>query len=250
MSGGKCDIRIGTSRAYYWHWRQRYYPEQLPKYKWFEYYARDFDTVEINNTFYQLPKPKSLKRWYELADKNFVYAVKANRYITHIKKLRNAEEPLERFFEAVGLLGEKLGPVLYQLPPSLHKNLELLEGFLKLLPKGQLTAFEFRHASWFCEETFEVLDKGSAGFCVHDMLGLESPKVVTGKIIYIRFHGPGEKYAGKYTSKALAGWAKWIDEHKARVKGVYAYFNNDAEANAVYNAMELRELLLGQEAKV
>ena len=138
MSRVDCDIgppfagtlRIGTSGWHYKHWAGLFYPAKLPKSKWFEYYAKDFDTVEINNTFYQLPKEASLKRWHRQAPKHFIYSVKANRYITHIKRLKDTSQELERFFERVGILAEKLGPVLYQLPPNLHKDLDLLKTFI------------------------------------------------------------------------------------------------------------------------
>ena len=134
MSKVKLDIRIGTSGWHYNHWRQRFYPAELPKHKWFEYYAKHFDTVEINNTFYQLPKKSSIKNWYKLGPENFVFTVKANRFITHIKRLKEVSEEIERFFEHVNLLQEKLGPVLYQLPPSFQKNLDLLKSFMQIRP--------------------------------------------------------------------------------------------------------------------
>ena len=157
MSQAKCDIRIGTSGWHYGHWAGPFYPADLPKDKWLEYYAQHFDTVEINNTFYHLPKEQSLKRWHKLAPKDFIYSVKANRYITHIKRLKDSQEVLDRFFGRVRLLKKKLGPVLYQLPPGLHKDLGRLESFIKLLPKQRPSVFEFRHESWYCEDTFELL---------------------------------------------------------------------------------------------
>jgi len=241
MAKAKGDIRIGTSGWYYNHWIDRFYPSGLHKSKWFEYYAKSFDTVEINNTFYHLPKVKSVQRWYELAPKGFVYTVKANRYITHIKKLKDTSEPLERFFEIAGLLKGKLGPILYQLPPSLHKDLDLLKGFIKLLPKRSLSVFEFRHKSWYDEDTFKLLDEFGAAFCIHDLGGLETPRVITGDVIYIRFHGPTGRYAGNYTKKTLQDWSNWIKDNKSSVRAVYAYFNNDYNAYAVNNARTLKQ---------
>jgi uncharacterized protein YecE (DUF72 family) len=244
MAKARYDIRIGTSGWYYNHWAGKFYPANLPKSKWFEYYAKQFDTVEINNTFYHLPKKKSVQRWYELAPKGFVYTVKANRYITHIKRLKGVSEPLERFFKMAGLLKEKLGPVLYQLPPSLHKDLDLLKAFIKLLPKRGLSVFEFRHKSWYDEETLKLLDEKGAAFCIHDLGGLKTPRVITGDVIYIRFHGPTGRYAGNYTKKALQKWADWIKEHKKEVRSVYAYFNNDVAGHAIRNAKQIEEQLL------
>lgn len=244
MAKAKCDIRIGTSGWYYNHWIDRFYPPGLPKSKWFEYYAKQFDTVEINNTFYHLPKEKSVQRWHQLAPKGFVYTVKANRYITHIKRLQSVSEPLERFFEIAGILKEKLGPVLYQLPPSLHKDLDLLKGFIDLLPKRSLSVFEFRHKSWYEEDTFKLLAERGAAFCIHDLGGLKTPRVITADLIYIRFHGPTGRYAGNYTKKALKNWAEWIKDRISKVRAVYVYFNNDYNAYAVRNAKQLEERLL------
>jgi uncharacterized protein YecE (DUF72 family) len=242
MSKAKCDIRIGTSGWYYDHWHGRFYPAELPKSKWFEYYAQHFDTVEINNTFYHLPKEQTLQRWHKIAPKDFVYAVKANRYITHIKKLRDVAEPLERFFERANLLKSRLGPILYQLPPSLRKNFALLESFIKLLPKKN-AVFEFRHESWYSDDTFELLDKSRAGFCIHDMPGKESPRIVTGGMIYVRFHGTSSRYSGSYKKSQLQDWAKWLEGHANNVQAIYVYFNNDALGHAINNAKQLKSLL-------
>ncbi|UCC99994.1 MAG: DUF72 domain-containing protein [Phycisphaerales bacterium] len=242
MVKAACDIRIGTSGWYYDHWRERFYPPDLPKSKWFEHYAQHFDTVEINNTFYHLPKEQTVQRWRELAPEGFLYAVKANRYITHIKKLTDAAEPLERFFERINLLENALGPVLYQLPPSLHKDLVRLEAFIKQLPKKPPTVFEFRHESWYEDDTFELLDRSGVCFCIHDMPGKESPRIVTGHIIYVRFHGTTGRYAGNYPESQLHDWADWLKDQTKKVRAVYAYFNNDIGGHAIKNAKQLRDL--------
>ncbi|MHC4395346.1 MAG: DUF72 domain-containing protein [Planctomycetota bacterium] len=243
MAEAKGDIRIGTSGWYYNHWSGLFYPAQLPKSKWFEYYAKHFDTVEINNTFYQLPKRQSVKKWYGQAPKNFIYAVKANRYITHIKRLKEAAESLERFFETADLLKKKLGPVLYQLPPNLHKDLDLLGSFVGLLPRNRIAVFEFRHKSWYSEDTYKLLDQTGVGFCVHDMPGKQTPRIITGDIIYVRFHGPTGKYVGSYTKSALKNWIQWLKGQSKKARGTYIYFNNDFEAYAVNNAKQLKEQL-------
>jgi len=249
MSQAKCDkssehsrtIRIGTSGWHYGHWAGPFYPADLPKDKWLEYYAKNFDTVEINNTFYHLPKPPALKRWHNLTPKNFLYAVKASRYITHIKKLKDVSEELTRFLGLAALLGRKLGLVLYQLPPSLHKDLDRLESFVRLLPKEQAAVFEFRHESWYCEDTYKLLGKFNVGFCIHDLSGLESPRVVTADIIYVRFHGTTGRYSGCYSKSMLANWAKWLQDHAKNVRSIYVYFNNDQAAYAVQNAKMLKQ---------
>jgi uncharacterized protein YecE (DUF72 family) len=238
-------IRIGTSGWHYDHWAGPFYPADLSKDKWLEYYAQHFDTVELNNTFYHLPKEKSLKRWHKLAPKNFVYAVKASRYITHIKKLKDVSEELSRFLGLAALLGRKLGPILYQLPPSLHKDLGRLESFIEILPKNKIAVFEFRHESWYCEDTYKMMRKFNVGFCIHDLPGNESPKIITGDVIYIRLHGTTGRYSGCYSKSMLANWATWLKDHAKDVRSIYVYFNNDEAAYAIRNAKELKKLLRG-----
>ena len=240
MNKAKCDIRIGTSGWYYEHWKELFYPPGLPKNKWFEHYAQHFDTVEINNTFYHLPKETSLQRWHKQAPKNFLYALKANRYITHIKRLKDTSEEVERFFDRINLLKSRLGPVLYQLPPSLRKDLDLLASFIKLLPRRRIAVFEFRHESWFSGDTFKLLNQFGAGFCVHDLVGKETPRVVTADIIYVRFHGPTGKYEGNYSKSALRNWADWIKDNCTEAHSIFAYFNNDIGGHAIGNAKTLR----------
>jgi uncharacterized protein YecE (DUF72 family) len=207
------------------------------------YYAREFDTVEINNTFYHLPQEQTLKKWRALAPAGFLFAVKANRYITHIKKLKDTKEELQLFFERVELLKNHLGPILYQLPPSLRKNLDTLGTFLALLPKKHKAVFEFRNESWYDNDTFKLLDDFNAGFCIHDLSGVLTPKVITGNVIYIRFHGTSGRYAGNYSKPVLSKWAKWIKENCGSVTAVYAYFNNDVLGHAVANARTLKSLI-------
>jgi uncharacterized protein YecE (DUF72 family) len=243
MSKRDCDIRIGTSGWYYEHWRELFYPADLPKSKWFEYYARYFNTVEINNTFYHLPKEQSIQRWHKIAPKGFLYAVKANRYITHIQKLKDTSESRQLFFERINILKGKLGPVLFQLPPSLHIDLERLETFIKLLPKRKTAVFEFRHKSWYCDDTFKLLKKFRAGFCIHDMPGKESPRVVTADIIYVRFHGTTGRYSGSYSKSQLQDWVKWLKEKAKSTRSIYIYFNNDAHGYAIKNAIQLKEMI-------
>lgn len=277
MSKGDCDIRIGTSGWHYDDWSGRFYPAGLPKSKWFEYYSGHFDTVEVNNTFYQLPKEKTFGNWRKQAPKNFLFTLKANRYITHVKRLKEPKEPLERFFERANLLQEHLGPVLYQLPPGFHKDLSRLKSFLQALQlvilngaqrseeslprrlgssfaSGKLkrpaernkdltkAIFEFRHESWFSQDTYDLLKEFNAAFCIHDLVSIPTPRVITSDIIYIRFHGPTGKYAGNYSKSALQNWAKWIKDNLKGKKALYAYFNNDYNAYAIKNAKTLKEL--------
>jgi len=243
MGKDNCDIRIGTSGWSYNHWYNRFYPEELPRSKWFEYYAKHFDTVEVNNTFYQLPKEITFENWRKRAPKNFLFTVKANRYITHIKRLKDVSAELKRFFERANLLKEKLGPVLFQLPPSMHKDIDLLGDFIKLLPKRRVAVFEFRHKSWYSDDVFKLLVKYKVGFCIHDLPGVQSPRIVTSDIVYVRFHGTTGRYAGNYSKAVLKGWADWLREQRKKVRRIFAYFNNDAEGHAVFNAKQLRKEL-------
>jgi uncharacterized protein YecE (DUF72 family) len=241
MAKAKCDIRIGTSGWHYGDWAGRFYPADLPKNKWLEFYAGHFDTVEINNTFYHQPKPQTFKNWRKQVPKNFLFAVKASRFITHIKRLKDAREPLERFFEGVRLLKSNPGPVLYQLPPGMHKDLDRLGAFLKLLPRKPAAVFEFRHESWFSDDTYKLLGDFNAAFCIHDLMDV--PRIITSDIIYLRFHGTTGRYQGNYSKPALRGWASWAKDNIKNKKGFFAYFNNDYSAYAVHNAKTLREQL-------
>lgn len=244
MTRNQPKIRVGTSGWHYDHWAGRFYPPQLKKSEWLGFYMQHFDTVEINNTFYHLPKETSVERWHKQAPKNFVYTVKANRYITHIKRLKDTSEEVSRFFERIEPLGPNLGPVLYQLPPGLHKDTKLLADFLLLLPKEYPGVFEFRNDSWYCDEVYELLDEHGVSFCTHDMPGKVSPRIVTGKLLYLRLHGTTGRYSGNYPAKTLQAWAQWITENAKPPQPVYAYFNNDYNAYAVNNARQLREMLV------
>lgn len=233
-------IRIGCSGWNYRHWRGTFYPEKLAMKRWFAFYAEQFDTVEINNSFYRLPRAETFAAWRDQAPPGFCYAVKANRFITQARKLNECEEPLARMNVPLRHLAPALGPVLYQLPPSLGLNLERLETFLKLLPGDLAHAFEFRHRSWYVDATAQLLDRHGAGFVVHDFPGLASPRWVTGKLAYIRLHGASGKYCGRYSDAALLDWAEWMT---AQDRPVWAYFNNDIDVAAIPDALTLRAMV-------
>ncbi len=243
MGKKRYGARIGTSGWHYAHWQGRFYPDDLAKNQWLAYYSRHFDTVELNNTFYHLPKARTITNWHDNAPAGFVYAVKASRYITHVKRLNDPAESIERFFELVNLLKRRLGPVLYQLPPSQHKDIEKLDAFIECLPMRHHAVFEFRHRSWYAQDTFDLLARRGVAFCVHDMSESASPRVITGEMAYIRFHGTSGRYAGGYTEGMLAEWADWIREQGKHVAAVYAYFNNDVEGHAIKNARTLKGML-------
>ncbi|MDB5726228.1 MAG: hypothetical protein JWQ16_2982 [Novosphingobium sp.] len=236
-------MRIGCSGWIYPHWRGLFYPEKLPVKRWFAFYAETFDTVEINNSFYRLPKAETFDAWREQAPAGFRYAVKANRFLTQAKKLKDCAEPLERMMPPFRHLGDTLGPILYQLPPRFKVNLERLESFLEVAPKDVVNVFEFREPSWYCDEVFALLDRHGASFCAHDMPGLVSPRLVVGRVAYLRFHGGISKYYGRYPDERLLEWADWIAEQAHLGRPVWAFFNNDPEAHAIHDAQTLRAMV-------
>ncbi len=235
---------IGTSGWHYDHWQYRFYPGNLPKTRWLEFYAGHFNTVELNYTFYRLPSENAFATWYASSPCGFVFAVKASRFITHIKRLKD-EQSLDNFLARASGLKEKLGPVLYQLPPNMLRNDERLESFLSVLPENVRHVFEFRHGSWLDEGVFKLLRKYNAGFCVFDMPDFTSPLLATADFGYIRFHGNVWLYGSRYSDEEMADWAKRISALASsdKLKAVYIYFNNDAEAYAIENAVILRSYL-------
>lgn len=230
---------VGTSGWHYDHWRYLFYPDKLPKAKWLEFYASHFTTVELNNSFYRLPSEEAFTAWRNSSPANFTFAVKVSRFITHIKRLKNIEQPVGTFLDRAKILKQKLGPLLYQLPPNMHRNDDRLESFLSILPRGLKHVLEFRHESWLDDGVFEILRRYNAGLCVFDMPGLSCPLVATADFAYIRFHGSTGLYSSCYSDKELADWAKRLAGLAPEVKEVYIYFNNDAEAFAVRNAITL-----------
>ncbi len=226
----------------YKHWRGLFYPDALPVKHWFAHYAAHFDTVEINNSFYRLPAPGTFAAWLAQAPPRFRYAVKANRYLTQAKKLKDCEEPLARMMASVDALRPALGPVLYQLPPRFTVNLERLEAFLAILPRDTVSVFEFREPSWYCDPVFALLDRCGASLCVHDLPGSASPRLAIGPIAYLRLHGTTGKYVGRYSEQALAEWADWMCVQSHGGRAVWAYFNNDIHGHAIEDAKALREI--------
>ena len=234
---------IGTSGWVYPHWRGAFYPQKLAQRRWFAHYAERFSTVEINNTFYQLPAEGVFRGWEERAPEGFVYALKANRYITHVRRLRDAAGPLSLFLGRARLLGEHLGPVLYQLPPRWKKDADRLAAFVSLLPEDVRHAFEFRDPSWYEDDIFAILDGAGCGLCVHDLASAPAPHRAGRAFAYCRFHGPGLPGPAPYGPLLLAQWAEWMARLVGEGREVYAYFNNDAGANAVRDALALRSML-------
>lgn len=234
---------MGCSGWIYPHWRGRFYPEKLAVKRWFAFYAEHFDTVEINNSFYRLPKPETFDGWATQAPPGFRYAVKANRFLTQAKKLKDCEEPMARMMPAFRHLGETLGPVLYQLPPRFKINLERLEAFLELVSKDVVNVFEFREKSWYDDRVFALLERYGASFCAHDMPGSDSPDLAVGPVAYVRFHGGEGKYWGRYSEERLLRWTDWMMAQVRAGRELWAYFNNDAEAHAIHDALTLKAML-------
>ncbi|MFH1003379.1 MAG: DUF72 domain-containing protein [Chloroflexota bacterium] len=234
---------IGTSGWHYEHWRGRFYPQKLPKTRWLEFYAASFNSVELNNSFYRLPSEAAWTGWHRQTPDGFTFAVKASRFITHIKRLRDTAGASAKFIARAGILGEKQGPLLYQLPPGMHRNDAVLESFLSALPPDLKHAVEFRHPSWLDEGVFDILRRYHTALCVFDMPSLHCPLAVTADFAYIRFHGASTLYSSSYTDQELAVWAGRLTNLAARTQAVYIYFNNDTEAFAVNNALTLRRYL-------
>lgn len=236
------ELRVGTSGWTYGDWRGRFYPEQLKQQDYLPFYANHFTTTEINYSFYHLPRPKTYENWAAKVPEDFIFAVKASRFITHVKRLKGAEEAWRKFLEHASALGSKLGPVLLQLPPSLRCDTKLLSGFLKTsreLTTARL-AFEFRHASWFDPDALELLRKAGMGLVIAQSERYpEAPSVPTAPFVYLRFHGPGRLFASRYSDEQLKPWAERIRKWLTEGRTVYAYFNNDFEGHAIDNAKSL-----------
>lgn len=237
----KHKIYIGTSGWSYKHWRGTFYPQEIKVKNHFSYYLQHFNTVEINNSFYRLPSEETFLNWKKIVPDDFIYVIKANRFITHIKKLHDPAVTLAPFMDHVKLLGEKLGPVLFQLPPFMKSNTVLLEAFLEELPKKFPYVFEFRNPDWYKPEVYDLLKKHNCAFCIYELAGHISPSLITADFVYLRLHGPGNKYQGSYSDETLQSWAdeclKWSE-----TKDVFVYFDNDQNGYAAFNALKLREL--------
>ena len=233
---------IGTSGWHYDHWRERFYPADLPKPQWLEFYARHFPTLEINSSFYHLPTENAFARWRDASPADFVFAVKVSRFITHIKKLTDCEEALRTFISRAQVLGEKLGPLLYQLPPGLGRDAERLKAFIGLIPAGLRLVFEFRNDSWFDPEIYRILRDRNIALCIYDRGSQPSPCEITADFSYIRFHGSAAR-RGCYSDAELGSWAERIARLGTQTQTVYIYFNNDAQGFALRNARRLADLL-------
>jgi len=236
-------IHIGTSGWHYPSWVGPFYPPGMPTKEFLPFYASHLSTVEINNTFYRLPSASTLENWLAETPQNFLFACKASRFITHMKKLKDPKESIERFFETVKTLKEKLGPILFQLPPHWRLNVPRLEEFLNTLPTTFRYAFEFRDESWFDERIFQLLTVHNAAFCLYNLADKWSTEIVTADFIYIRLHGPEGPYQGQYDKSMLRTWGNKCRMWAKAGKDVYCYFDNDEQGFAPINALTLNNMI-------
>lgn len=240
----ECDVRIGCSGYHYKHWKGPFYPERFPPSRMLDFYVKRFDTVELNTTFYRLPPKTAVEEWRAGSPPGFVFAAKGSRFITHMKKLKDPALALDRYFDGVAPLGDKLGPIVFQLPPFWECNLDRLREFLIALPDGHRYAFEFRNPTWHSPDVYALLERHNAAFCPFDIAGFQSPILTTADFAYVRLHGPGPgKYQGSYPDETLAKWERYVENWRETLRAVYIYFDNDMSGFAVRDALALRKRL-------
>ena len=237
------EVRIGTSGWVYKPWRGAFYPEDLPQKRWLEFYAGRFATAELNGTFYRLPTQAAVARWREATPAGFVFAWKASRFLTHMKRLREPEESLRRIYAPMSALGDKLGPGLFQLPPQMRPDLPRLADFLALLPGDRRHVVEFRDPAWYVDEVFDLLRRHGVALCVSDHHHAPAPWLATAPFAYVRGHGPGGRYSGSYGDRELDRWAEQIAAWRDAGRAVFAYFDNDIGCAAPGDARRLMRRL-------
>lgn len=237
------ELRIGTSGWSYAHWRGGFYPAGLPSKAWLAFYAERFDTVEINGSFYRMPPEPAVAGWCERSPEGFLFAWKASRYITQAKRLRDAAEPLAYVLNRASGLKGKLGPILFQLPPQMRRDDDRLAKFLSLLPKAHRFCVEFRDPAWYAPEVLRLLAEHGVALCVSDHHDAPAPPEATAGFVYVRLHGPGGHYFGRYPEGELASWAKRIAAWRSDGRDVFVYFDNDVEGAAPLDAAALRSRL-------
>jgi uncharacterized protein YecE (DUF72 family) len=236
------NIYIGTSGWHYEHWAGIYYPQDLEKDEWLRYYSKDFKTVEINSSFYRLPKKETFIEWFSKTPEDFIFAVKASRYITHMKKLSGTSDALFKLFKASSGLRKKLKLFLFQLPEMQGKDFEKLKNFLKMLPEKYDHVFEFRHESWFEKDIYDLLDSFNCGIVIANSQHYPYHEIVTGNLCYFRMHG-GKSHSSEYNIQELKETAKKVKHYHKKGLKVFIYFNNDAQGFAINNAKTITQLL-------
>lgn len=234
-------LKVGISGWSYPEFTPSFYPPGLPSAEMLPFYARHFDTVEINSSFYRLPKPETFAEWGHRVPPGFTFSVKASRFLTHLKKLRDPGPALDLLFSSMCSLGDRMGPVLFQLPPNWGVNLDRLYGLIRELPGGPRYAIEFRDPSWHVPEVHKLLEKHGVAFCVYDLEGFQSPIQLTADFVYVRLHGSEGKYFGSYHGPRMRFWKKQVAEWLKSGRDVYFYFDNTLRAEAVQDALELKQ---------
>jgi uncharacterized protein YecE (DUF72 family) len=232
---------IGTSGYVYAHWKEIFYPADMPGRDWFEYYAQKFSTVELNNSFYRLPSAEAFVAWRRRAPTDFLFAVKFSRYGSHLMRLKNGRDTIQRFVANARHLKRHLGPVLVQLPPNWKVNVQRLEQFLACIPKRQRWTIEFRDRRWLCKEVYRLLRRHQVALCIHDKI-IDHPREITTDWTYLRFHGAPQD-GGNYSAARLQAYAREINGWLGSGLDVYGYFNNDGHGYAIANALTLKNLL-------
>ena len=236
---GTGEVFVGTSGWHYRHWLGPFYPNGLSTDEMLAYYAERFGTVEVNCTFYRLPAAEAVAGWHDAVREGFTFSVKASRYLTHMKKLKDPEQPIEALFERLAPLRDKLGPILFQLPPHWHRDAERLAGLLSALPAGRRYAFEFRDPTWFAPEVYRLLSEHGAALCLYDRFGERTPLECTAGFVYLRMHGPAGGMERPYSDRELAAWAGAIGDWLSGGVDVYVYLNNDPLGHAPHDAARL-----------
>ena len=233
--------RLGTSGWYYDEWAGTFYPEDVDKREWLSYYTDHFDTVEVNASFYRLPFKNMIKGWDNRTDDDFLFVFKGSRVVTHVKRLKDVKDQLDRFYDRISLIKHKTGAVLWQLPPGIRRDDDLLIGFIEDLNKEYRNVIEFRDESWFREDIFDLLRDHDVSYCIVDCPDIPSVMEVTSDMAYIRFHGKENWYSYDYSGQELGGWASKIKQLHA--KDVFCFFNNDQGGYAPKNCEALKEML-------
>ena len=238
------EVRVGTSGWQYQHWRGRFYPKDVPTSRWLEHYVSCFDTVELNNSFYRQPSRQTFERWRARTPEDFRFAVKLNRFVTHFKRLNVSAQSVALSYDTMAGLGPKLAVVLVQLPPRMKFDAARLDGFLRAVSRRRRRhAIEPRDASWLSDEALAHLRRRNVALVVVDTPKWPTRDAVTADLVYLRFHGPEGLYASNYSDAQLRVWAERIRTWRKQGLDVFAYFNNDANAYAVHNALRLRDLV-------
>lgn len=242
--------RIGCSGFSYKHWKGGFYPDGVPQRKWFEYYCQFFNTVELNVTFYRFPKVETLQGWYDRAPDDFVFTVKAPRLITHYKKFLNAKREMHDFYNAVaGGLHDKLGTILFQLPPNLLYSEDNLSRIIGSLDPSFSNVIEFRHESWWRKDVYQLLKENNITFCGISYPDLPDDVIKTAPVMYYRFHGVPQLYRSPYTLAQMKDISEKIKGQRS-VSEVYIYFNNDIEVSAIHNALTFQRLVNPQKIEI